>query len=70
MTEAEMFIEAGDIAFYAMGRIPRGPGRRSAGETDGWKAHEDPLAWWLLTESIVAFAKRSRLKRCIDDMRG
>jgi len=63
MTELEMYLEAGDIARYAMGRIPHGPGRRSADEKVRWQANEDPLAWWLLTETIVAFGKRARLKK-------
>lgn len=58
MTNAELrqWRRASEIAYVAMGRLERGPGRASPAYR--WKADEDPLAWWVLTELIMDFAKR------------
>lgn len=43
-------------AFLIMGRIERrGRGHPSSTETV-WKADDDPLAWWCLTELLVCYA--------------
>ena len=46
--QAERWAKAGKIARDAMGRE-----RRVRGDTrERWRADEDPLAWWCLTELI------------------
>lgn len=52
--EYKLIVDASELARVAMGRSNK-PSALNA-----WKAEEDPLAWWCLTEAIVALAKRKR----------
>lgn len=54
--ELQMWREAAGHALIAMGREEKRAGRRS-GERR-WKADDDPLAHWCLTELFVAFAAK------------
>jgi hypothetical protein len=53
----ELYRHAGEIAYRAMGTDRQRWGR---GEHVTHRAHDDPLAWWELTELIVALADRWR----------
>jgi hypothetical protein len=57
-TEIKMWKEAELIAVMAMGKEPPRQGRSHTRRPRDWNANNDPLAHWLLTESIVEFAKR------------
>ena len=52
LEEVKAWQGAARIAFYAMGyeRVPEG--RRMVKR---WRAHDDPLAWWCLTEWIKSY---------------
>jgi hypothetical protein len=52
MKTVEIYARAGDLAKLAMGRDESRIGRRR-GDPPHWKADDDPLAWWCLTEAIV-----------------
>lgn len=52
----KLWRNAQQDAFLIMGRIERGRGRPSPTAIE-WKADEDPLAWWCLTELLMAYAQ-------------
>jgi hypothetical protein len=56
MTEVQLYAKASQIAHLALGK-ERGPVGR--GNARRWISDEDPLAWWNLTECIVALARAS-----------
>ncbi len=51
MTEAECYARAGRIIQIAMGQDKVG---RTRGQKAVWRAEEDPLAYWLGVEAIMA----------------
>jgi hypothetical protein len=51
------WVQAQRIAFLAMGKDVT-PGVRGRPRREYWRADEDPLAWWALTEWIMAFRQR------------
>lgn len=54
MTEKQTakWLRAAGLARDAMGKVKLGGGRTAIWV---WKADEDPLAWWCLTEAIHDF---------------
>lgn len=59
MTHTDSFdiqAEAERLAAIAMGTTIQGRGR---GRRIIKQAEQDPLAWWCLTEALVAFAERA-----------
>lgn len=54
-----LWRNAQDDARRIMGREDKPRGRTAHGEkyVGDWKANQDPLAWWCLTELLVAYAE-------------
>jgi predicted lipoprotein with Yx(FWY)xxD motif len=54
-SEDDLQRKAMHDAWVIMGRTDRWPGRGKP--LYKWRADEDPLAWWLLTELLMGYAK-------------
>lgn len=50
----DVIVAASAIAHLVMGRTDH-PRRRGYNPPRAWAADEDPLAWWTLTELLIAF---------------
>lgn len=55
MATNETYGRASVLAFHAMGFERNG--RRGRASRKVYRADEDPLAWWCLTEAIVALSR-------------
>jgi hypothetical protein len=47
----EKYRRASSLAVVAMGKTTP----KMYGDKPRWKAYDDPLAWWCLTEAIINF---------------